>query len=157
MAGWIIINRDAAASGCNNNCAAIHQCFDGLSMHDVFRHWRGNHAAPLSRLLFPNAPAKFFSQRFCFFCGISCSHIFGWIFDGRIIFIHDHLGNQGYDFTIHIHIPQFILQGLLDHITNGALGACNTNAKRKRRYSIVSQIHAKKFIPDLWAVSMINT
>ena len=126
-------------------------------MHNVFRHGGRNHSAPLSRFLLFDSPTEFFCQRFRFRFKISSAYIFGGVLDGWIRFIHNHLGDHGYHFAIYLHIPQFILHGLLNHVTDITLGSRHTNTKRKGRHFIMGEIHPEEFIPHLGTIPMIDT
>lgn len=86
----VVIGRNAATPGANDDAAVFEQPFHRTDFEDAFWQWTWHYAAVFVAIL-RNRPAFLFCQLFRFCFGINRANRFGRVLEGRIISVHFHL------------------------------------------------------------------
>ncbi len=119
---------------------------------------RGDHTPPTTPGIFHHAPAEFLLTPLGFSRIHEAADRFGGFLEGRIIFIHQHLGHDRGNRFFYAAFEKFVLKSLLQGITNRTLSVRPAHIQRDfmHAFRFGGDLGASQDEPDLRAVAMAD-
>src|SRR6266496_381305 len=134
----------------------LNKSFYSGAFDDLLGLGRWYNASPAAARIFDHGPSFLRHLGFCFILFIERANWLTRILHSRVIAIDQHLSNHSDALALNVTVQKFVVQRLLNHVANRALGIRAAGVKRYGMEQVASVFRAQQDKADLRAVAVTD-